>query len=297
MTQTVSDLLKRHLPPRLVTLIKACRKAYRQYKRYRLGKGKDLLRQVALSKHSFCIFVNPYLNGGVDEVVFDTGVWEPEITALIDQYLPVGGTCIDIGANIGFHSLYAASVVGPSGSVVSFEPLPRLQAQMQRSVEGNGFHNVSVQPVALGMTKGTATLSLVDENIGASSLQNVDADRAVGTKVTVPVHTLDSYVQDFSRLDLIKIDIEGSEFEALRGGENVIRRFRPVIILEFSPHVYEKDWVGKSLEFYEYLSGLGYVITDIEKQVVNIEANLKAANFTLLHTNLLCVPQPKINTL
>jgi FkbM family methyltransferase len=289
--QALIQLLKKLLPIRLVKAIKQWRKERRQQKRYKVNGGKDLLRQVEFFGHSFSIYINPYLNGGVDDVIYETGVWEPEIVELIRRYVPEGGTFVDIGANIGFHSLVAATVVGVSGTVVSFEPLPRLQQQMRNSIAHNNFKQVRVEPVALGSASGEATLSLVEENIGASSIQNVAEDRVVGDSVTVPVRTLDSYLEIVPRVNLIKIDIEGSEFEALKGAEKVLRNCAPVIVLEFSPHVYEKDYVGKSLALYEYLSGLGYTITDIEKQVSDVEGSLRAGKLAELHTNLLCIPK------
>lgn len=288
--QTLREFLKRILPSRLVVAIKDRRKKERQQKRYAINEGKDFLHPVVVRGHSFSLYLNPYLNGGVDEVIYESGTWEPEITELIEKYLPLGGTFVDIGANIGFHSLFAAGVAGPAGVVVAFEPLPRLQEQTRRSIAQNKFTKVRIEPVALGVASGTALLSLVEENVGASSLQNVAADRAVRDSVSVLVRTLDSYQDTFSRLDLVKIDIEGSEFEALRGGEVLLRNYKPVIILEFSPHVYEKDYEGKSLALYEYLVGLGYTVTDIENQVTDVGASLRSGNLAPLHTNLLCVP-------
>lgn len=286
----IAGLVKSLLPNGAVVLIKRLRKEARQRKRFLINKGEDTLRQINSLEQSFSIYVNPYLNGGVDEVIFNTGEWEPEISTLIKKYLPKGGRFIDIGANIGFHSLFGASVVGQEGRVLAFEPLPRLQKQMQKSISEDKFTQIQIEPFALGTVEGMASLSLVEENIGASSLQNVIGDRAVGNVVEVPVKTLNAYVSKLDRVDLIKIDIEGSEYEALKGGEEVLRAYKPVIILEFSPHVYEKDYAGKSLALYEYLVGLGYTITDIENRVQDIEGNLKAGDLVELHTNLLCLP-------
>lgn len=290
MNPVLIQLLKRFLPPSLVGAIKNWRKNRRQLKRFRINDGKDLLRQVEIFGYSFSIYINPYLNGGVDDVIYETGVWEPEIAELIKLYVPLGGVFVDIGANIGFHSLFAASVVGNEGLVMSFEPLPRLQQQMISSVNSNNFKQIRVEPVALGYTSGKAILSLVEENIGASSIQNVTEDRAVGSTIEVPVRTLDSYLDILPRVNLIKIDIEGSEFEALKGAETLLRKTAPVIILEFSPHVYEKDYTGKSLALFDYLNELGYVITDIENKETDVKGCLQAGKLAELHTNLLCVP-------
>jgi len=290
MKQFIIQLLKRILPRPLVRIIREKRKEQRQQKRFAINEGKDLLQNVEVLGISFSIYLNPFLNGGVDSVIYKDGVWEPEIVYLIKKHLPPRGTFVDIGANIGFHSLIASAVTGPDGNVLAFEPLPRLQQQMQKSIESNNFSNIVIKPVALGMSYGSANLSLVEENIGASSIQDVSIDRVVSDIVTVPVRTLDSYREELSRIDLVKIDIEGTEYEALRGGEKILLKFKPVIILEFSPHVYEKDFTGKSLVLYEYLKGLGYTITDIGNRFTDVEKNLRNGEFKGLHTNLLCIP-------
>lgn len=290
MNSLAAKIAKAILPDSVVGQVKNTRRSIRQKKRFSINNGEDVLKEVTIFGKTLYIYLNPYLNGGVDDDIYKTGTWEPEILAIIKKYIPKNGVFIDIGANIGFHSLAAAVAVGKEGKVVSFEPIPRLRDQMLRSVKKNDFANISVEPFALGLDEKEAVLSIVDENIGASSLQNVDVDREVNNKVVVSVKQLDSYMDHFSHIDLIKIDIEGSEFEALRGGEELIKKFKPVIVLEFSPHIYEKDYMGKSLELFTYLSNLGYKITDVENRVTDIEAEITTGDFAQLHINLLCVP-------
>ena len=286
----MSEFLRRHLPESLVQTIKQVRRKNRLKKRFNINKGNDVLQTISTGQGSFLIYINPFLNGGVDDDIYTTGMWEPEITDLIKQYLPKGGTFLDIGANIGYHSLFAASLLGETGTVLAYEPLLRLSAQMSKSVQENSFTHVTIHNVALSNVEGFGELSLVDENIGASSLQSVKQDRSVCEVVKVPLRKLDSYLHTLIRVDLIKIDIEGSEFEALRGGEELLKRYKPVIILEFSPNVYEKESSGKSLDLFNYIKNLGYSLSVIDKPHINIEDSLEKGNFLELNANLLCLP-------
>lgn len=290
MKSRVKNFLKLILPDCLIRLIKNYRREHRQRIRYRFNQGQDFSVTIATKTAQFSVFINPFKNGGVDDDIYRHGTWEPEITALLDRFVPNGGVFLDIGANIGFHSLYARTLLGNSGQVIAFEPLPRLHEQMQKSIEANGFTNITVHNVALADKVGIGTLSLVDENIGASSLQSVSRARTVASVVEVPLVKLDSYQSDFSQLDVVKIDIEGSEFEALQGGVQILRKYKPVIILEFSPQVYENDYTGKSEDLYLFIKNLGYEITVIGDEMLNIEASLKHRDFSKLHVNLLCLP-------
>lgn len=286
----MSEFLRSHLPKSLVESIRHIRRKSRLKKRFNINGGRDILQTISTGEGSFLIYINPFLNGGVDDDIYTTGMWEPEITDLLKQYLPKEGTFLDIGANIGYHSLFAASLLSETGSVIAFEPLPRLYSQMSKSVRENSFTHVTIHNVALSNKEGFGELSLVDENIGASSLQSVQQERSVSEVVKVSLNKLDNYLPTLTRVDLIKIDIEGSEFEALKGGRELLETYKPVIILEFSPQVYEKEALGKSLDLFNFIKNLGYSISVIDKPHINIEDNLKNKNFSDLHANLLCLP-------
>jgi len=149
MKQSVINFVKEILPEVLVEYVRALRKKRRIQSRFEINQGKDVLVDIKIAEKSFSIYINPYLNGGVDDGIYRSGEWEPEISNLIRKYLSPGDTFIDIGANIGYHTLHAATLVGDSGKVVAFEPLPRLSEQMTRSIKENNFSNITVFDLAL----------------------------------------------------------------------------------------------------------------------------------------------------
>jgi FkbM family methyltransferase len=274
MKYRIAALLKQILPDSVVYRIKMYRRRKRIEKYYAINNGDDIVKTVKTESESFDMYLNPYLNAGVDYEIFKNGVWEVEISQLIKKYLPVGGVFVDIGANIGYHSLYAAARVTATGVVYSFEPIPRLAQQIEKSAVANNFNNITIFNTALSDKAGQATLSLIDENIGASSLKNAIDQKLVTEKITVRVSTLDTFLSHFQRLDLIKIDIEGNEFEALRGGVQVLKKYTPVIIMEFSHVMYEHDYIGKTKEFITFLDKLGYSFFTLDEMQIELESVL-----------------------
>ncbi len=165
-------------------------------------------------------------------VYFDA--YEPLICRLIQQRLARGGVFIDIGANIGYITLVASKLVGPEGSVLSFEPHPKIYERFLRNVEINSPGNVTPYNVALSDEAGEAELySPHDGHHGGTSLQNQGWHEEVDT-FTVPTKRLDDILpEDVGEVSFIKIDVEGAELLALRGASKTIATHCPDILCEY----------------------------------------------------------------
>ncbi len=154
--------------------------------------------------------------------------YEPHVAREARALLRPAMRVIDLGANIGYYTMLAAAHVGPSGSVLAFEPDPANGALLARSVAANGFRNVTLVPCAAAGATAAVDLLLDDSNgrlvaagtPGARRVQAVALDQLLG-----PDHPV----------DLIKMDIEGAEGLALAGMGRIIAASRPTIISEFSP--------------------------------------------------------------
>jgi FkbM family methyltransferase len=171
----------------------------------------------------------------VGRVLSIGGIWEPPVTALFRSALSPGDVCVDVGANIGYFTLLAATLVGPNGRVYALEPAPDTHAALAASVELNGFSNVRALCVAAGEAEGEA---LLDNHVHSvlSSIRGMRND-ATGEPdgLTVPVRSLASVIEssDLPRLRLVKIDVEGYELEVLRGLEPVLAGgARPTVMVE-----------------------------------------------------------------
>ncbi|MDD5303062.1 MAG: FkbM family methyltransferase [Elusimicrobia bacterium] len=139
-----------------------------------------------------------------------------------------GQTVIDLGANLGLFAVRAARLVGPAGRVIAVEPHPDNFRRLSGNARRNGLAWLDCVQAAAGDREGTAELFVNDLGINHSLV------RRSGRSVTVRLLTVDALARErgLTRLDLLKIDIEGVVPAALRGAADTIRRFRPRITIE-----------------------------------------------------------------
>ena len=100
----------------------------------------------------------------VGHTIARTGNYAGEVSAALREQLAAGATFVDIGANIGWFSLLAASVVGPAGRVIAIEPNPNNVALLQHSAKDNSFDNIEVLPVAIADRAGAVALETDGSN-------------------------------------------------------------------------------------------------------------------------------------
>jgi FkbM family methyltransferase len=164
------------------------------------------------------------------------GAFEQSRFDLLKTLVPVGGTFVDVGANIGLYSCIMAEHVGGDGSVIAFEPMPECLEQLEKNIKLNNFKNITIKPVALSNNVGTLNLFVPPLHPGGSSgatqVWNPGDWKIAGNAA---VNTLDALFNG-DRLDLIKFDIQGHELQALEGAERVVNRFRPIILCEVDEH-------------------------------------------------------------
>jgi FkbM family methyltransferase len=157
---------------------------------------------------------------------------ERPIEKLLLKAIRPGDVFLDIGANYGFYSFLLAPLCGKSGAVHAFEANPILGRHLVRSAALNASNgNIIINNVAIGAHKGQVTL-YDPERIGCSSLhQHEWLDSK--SSVSVPQITIDEYRtnQKLSRIDLVKIDIEGAELDAFRGMEETFKICPPALIV------------------------------------------------------------------
>lgn len=141
-----------------------------------------------------------------------------------------GDIVIDVGANIGVFSLFAAKKIGGKGRVIAFEPVEQTQKLLEKNIIANGVNNVSIAPYALGDTTGTLTLAVDEWALGGSSAV---FNKESYTEEYVKQTTLDAFVRknNLKHIDFIKADIEGMERNFLKGAEETIKRFKPKLAI------------------------------------------------------------------
>ncbi len=176
------------------------------------------------------------------------GTSEPEEQALLAKMLKVGAVFYDVGANIGFYSTVAARLVGPTGQIFAFEPMPHSAESCRKNARLNGFDHVMVIEGAVGAQSGEARLA-----IGNSSAVHRLEDQG---ELQVQVHAVDVWRADLNAPvpDVVMIDVEGAELDVFRGMIQTIRECRPTIMVEV-------HWLGdRFTEYFESeLAPLGYL--------------------------------------
>lgn len=158
--------------------------------------------------------------------VFLDGYSDREHAVLLDALLRPGMVYFDVGANFGQFALMAATRVGRDGAVHAFEATSTMYEQLAANVELNGLAQVTANHAAVADQPGTLEMTLCEPGKEAfSSLGRPmrPQDQIIGRE-TVPAITLDDYCRErgISRIDLIKIDVEGAEVRVIEGASNLL---------------------------------------------------------------------------
>lgn len=186
--------------------------------------------------------------------------FERDERAFVSKFLLPGMAVVDVGANAGLYTVIAAKRVGPSGCVIAFEPSPRELRQLRTHLRLNRCANVAIEEVALGEAGGRGDLLIVEgHETGCNSFHLAGGDAAGTRPLSVAIRTLDDYYRQgrFSRVDFIKMDIEGAELSALRGATDVFRDLQPVLLCEI---VEERTapWRYRGREIVDLVRSWGY---------------------------------------
>jgi FkbM family methyltransferase len=179
-----------------------------------------------------------------------------EIRAVL-AHLRSGDAALDVGAHKGRYTYWMRRAVGPGGRVRAFEPQPRLAAYLEAAVARLGWRNVEVRRCAVGDAVGSAVLHVPGER-GVSAGASLDsAAYAEGSPLHLAceVTTLDRETEGVSRVALVKVDVEGHEWQVFRGAERLLRGDAPVLLFECERRHLRDHAMA---EVFGWLEGLGY---------------------------------------
>ncbi|MGA7275399.1 MAG: FkbM family methyltransferase [Candidatus Udaeobacter sp.] len=184
--------------------------------------------------------------------------YEPHVTSALLSVLTPGDTFLDIGANIGYFSLLAASVVGETGKVICFEPNVQNLRLLHASVLENGFQQVQVFPLAASDSRHVLKLQPFGSNGVLAAAPSKPSNYQFVQSVAV-----DDLVSAEGRVHVIKMDIEGYEALALRGMRQLIARHRPILFTEFNMWALRRHGGIEPEFFLNELINLGFLISAI----------------------------------
>jgi len=167
-------------------------------------------------------------------VAFATGTAERPLQEALQRELGPGATFFDIGANVGFVTIIAAKLVGRSGRVVAFEPVPANVAAIKENLALNRIDWVDVHETAIGRRSGSSASLIVSDVSAFSRLASVSVPTGARETIEVAVNSVDELLAAGALPvpDVIKIDVEGAELEVIEGMRRTIKEHRPVLLCE-----------------------------------------------------------------
>jgi len=194
-------------------------------------------------------------NVAASHSAFILGNHEPEVQEFLASFLRPGMVYFDVGANVGFFGVIAARLVGPTGRVICYEPLPQNARQIEYNAKLNGFSNIQVRCEALGGSNRSDVFNTSAEPTWGMLSTVGKAPVQASGQIPVSVRTLDSLCipGGLPDPDLIQVDIEGAEAEFLEGARAILTGKRPVLVIELHQ---TNAAVTEILDRYGYVSAV-----------------------------------------
>jgi FkbM family methyltransferase len=250
------SLAKSPLAPVLgqrVPLRGPARLLFSSYARTRYQPQKFVTRVTTVAGDTF----DADLSSTLEWQLWAFGSFERHFAELFGELVKPGDRCVDVGANVGVHTIRLARLVGRDGEVVAIEPDPEVAQRTRRNIAINRLANVRLVRAAASDQPGEMRLfrpSPQDTNRARASL--LHHPYLTGATTSVPVVTLDE-VCDGEPVALIKIDVEGHEAAVVAGAADTIARYSPSIVFEYAPELLD-DVVAQTP--FDWLAERGYEI-------------------------------------
>ena len=218
----------------------------------------DLLVRVIGKKRKYCytmpidyegckLLIRPFI---FSEIVMVSGLWEIYIKSVLDKQVKSNDTIVDVGANIG---VYAIPIAKRVNKVIAFEPHPKTSEMLEKSIELNQLHNITLVKKLIGDLKKKVLygLSAVPMESGIITRPHKD----LNFTIEIESIDLDTVLLMENKIDWLLIDVEGFEVNVLNGARSILRKYSPKIIIEVFHHNFD---IVK-----EILTDEGYSITQL----------------------------------
>jgi FkbM family methyltransferase len=218
--------------------------------------------------------------------LFYVGDRHRALTYFLKQHTPDAGYCLDIGANMGFYTLKFARWVGQNGRVAAFEPNPTILKRIKANMELNQFSSIDLVAKAIHLEINKVPFFISQDPV-LSSMKPSEIDLE---QIMVDTISIDAYMRDvgWNRLDVIKLDIEGSDCNALLGGKETLERFKPFVVFEYQQDTPEA--IAHSA--FELLKKIGYDVQGLilrTGQVISFDRQ-ELRSQGIKHINVICIP-------
>jgi len=233
------------------------------------------------SPWGFKIIINP---SKIVEREFYLGRFENEVLKLFDKLLKTNDIVFDVGANVGLFSLLAANRLKDKVKVYAFEPSDYPFDKIRRNISLNKFKSINTNNIGLWDHKGFVKFHLcIDE---AYNSIGTNPQSEIKSSINIPVTTIDDFCQEknITKIDILKIDSEGAEFQILNGAKRLISSLSiPIIICEYNREVIS-GYPYTLLDLENFLRGSNYELFEIKKNRL-----MTFSSGSSLSSNLVCI--------
>lgn len=230
-------------------------------------RGRDLVR---VRRHGIVWDLD--LREGIDLTIYALGAFERDTLRAIESLVRPGATVLDIGANVGAHTLHLARLVGEKGRVIAFEPTDFAIAKLRANLKANPALEPRVEVHQAFLVKDAAAAPDVP---AVASSWPVDGslpdDQEMGSRAMgvsgASAMTVDNVIAASGdpAIQLIKMDVDGHELEVLEGARQMLGRRHPVIVMELAPYVFHPP--SKFDAMVKFLTDLDYVFRPLGSAV------------------------------
>ena len=213
---------------------------------------------------------NLELSEAIDLMIFLQGSFEPTTTRAYEKIVHPGDVVLDLGANIGAHTLPLAKLVGPTGRIFAFEPTNYAFTKLQKNLKLNPELANRITASQMMLVSDAALVTRLPKICSswpldsANDLHPKHCGKFMSTEGAT-ISSLDDFLESQAavKIAFIKLDVDGFELQILTGARKMLIRDRPTILMELSPYL--MDEYQQSFEtMIEFLAELGYVFSDVD---------------------------------
>jgi FkbM family methyltransferase len=240
-----------------------------------------------LVKFKKSILLELHIDDWIQENIYFLGEYENPELQFIQSSLKQGDIFIDIGANIGVHSLFASKLVGKEGHIIAFEPFSKNFKSLSKNISLNKSLNITKENLAICETDTFIDLFYNNDESNLGMVSSHISQYTTSEKIKAV--SLDSYFNNKfpKKIDFIKIDIEGGEYSALLGMKKILTTFYPKLLIE----ILENETSTQSNNEHKivtYLKSIGYekYFIDDNGTLSSVEKNKERMNFAFIKATI-----------
>lgn len=215
----------------------------------------------------------------IESCIYHTGDYEPYLKKQFAILINDGDCVLDVGANIGFHTMYFAELAGNTGKIFAFEPIPVNFLALKQNLSLNGFGQITAEEIALGNETNTIKIH-IDPGLKNPGAYTLLSHGKANTYITCVKG--DEYLDNkkIDHVDFIKIDVEGYEYEVLKGLKKTIAHSRPIVNFEYDRN-YQLRQNEDPAAVFNFFADLNYTFYQVDgygkREIFNYRDDIQGA--------------------